>query len=267
MSKRWASVIVALTITSVLAVGAAARDERGRASRLTFKLDPFVCYSIEPDGTPFRRTVGSFLVTDQFRPPRSTRVTSPYSLCAPAAKIGAKPRNGSAHLLCYGSRYPHTLPTRTVEVTNDLFVQSRLAVGQPVFLCVPSGKSLDPDALPRPSRGLDHFQCYRVKGKRSARRGNVQDQFGAGKYQVGAPLLLCNPATKRKLKVRESVRLINARDHLVCYAVGLKIKPRKHLLVLNQFEPQGLHLNTRTTPNTNTAVKLLCLPSLKREIS
>jgi hypothetical protein len=264
MSKRWAAMVVALAVTSVLAMGAAGRDER--ASQVTFKLDTYVCYSIEPDGEPFRTTAGTFVVTDQFRPPRSTQVTKPYSLCAPAAKIGEKPRNANAHLLCYRSKYSQKVPTRAVEVTNDLFLRMRLKVYQPVFLCLPSGKSRDQSVLPSVPLRLDHFQCYQVKGKRETKGGNVKDQFGAGNFQVGTPLLLCNPATKRKPRSRETVRLVNARDHLVCYQVGLNIKPRKHLLVHNQFDSHGLRLNTRLTPNTHTAVKMLCLPSLKREI-
>jgi hypothetical protein len=258
MSKRWIGAAMALAAaTSLLATAATGLGGRSRTSQLTFKLDHYLCYSIEPaEGTSWSFTPRTFVVRDQFRPPRTTRVVKPDSLCNPVSKDGSKIRNRSAHLLCYVSRYSKTFPARGVAVQNQ-FGRSRLKVYRPTFLCVPSGKSLDPNAPPRLPRGLDHFQCYPVTGPLIQRKGKVADQFGDDEYFVGKPMRLCNPARKTKLRVSSTSPLINARDHLVCYAVRFDFAGRKGILVRNQLGQ--LRLNA-------TAPKMLCLPSLKQEL-
>jgi hypothetical protein len=255
MSKRWLGFAVALSATGLLATAATGAGERGRTSQLTFRLGHFLCYSIKLD------TAGSFkprtfVVRDQFRSPGTTRVLRPETLCNPASKDGSKYRNRSAHLMCYESHFSSTFASRRVVVQNQ-FGRTTLAVLPPRYLCVPSGKSRDQKVLPRLPRGLDHFECYSVKGKLIQRKGKVSDQFGDDEYVVGRPVRLCNPATKTKLRVAGTPPLINARDHLVCYAVAFEFQPRTGLLVRNQLGQLRL---AATTP------KLLCLPSVKREL-
>jgi CARDB protein len=233
-------------VCAVLAGAAAARPNAPSASSVTFRIEHFLCYSIKPQ-SPFRRR--SVLLLDQFKQRRKATVVAPQSLCNWASKNKSPVFDKRRHLLCYTTRSTLAFRTRRVVVTNQ-FGRTRLAVVKPNALCLPTAKSFKPGTL-RPPR-LDHYQCYPVRPLTTVkpRRVGVTDEFSTGKYAVTRPVRLCNPVSKNRS------RILNARDHLVCYLVDPLQPPKpQRVFVTNQFGQARL---------VAVAAKELCLPSLKR---
>lgn len=243
---------VVLVLVLVVALAGAAGSAISAPSRqvLTFKfgLEHFLCYSIKPSGHFQPRVVK---VVDQFKPARKTTVVAPELFCNWASKNGSTVRDKRWHLLCYTTRSAEPFETRKVVVVNQ-FKSVTLEVVKPNSLCLPTGKSLTPGTRPVIPKTLDHFQCYPVKPTTTttSHRVGVVDEFGRGKYAVGRPVRLCNPASKNGLRV------LDPRDHLLCYTVKpLQPSRARTVTVANQFGGSKLAAVT---------AKLLCLPSLKR---
>ena len=242
------SLVFGVALAIALAGTAGGAKSTPRASALSFKLEHFLCYSIKPSGHFQPRVVK---VVDQFKPARKPVVVAPELLCNWASKNGSPVFDRRRHLLCYTTRSDQRFATRQVIVVNQ-FGKVKLAVVKPNALCLPSGKSLKPGVRPALPTTLDHFQCYPVKplSATKLRRVGVRDEFGSGKYAVGRPVRLCNPASKNGSRIRDP------RDHLLCYPVDpLQASTPHDVVVANQFERSSLAAIT---------AKLLCLPSLKR---
>jgi len=243
---RRAPLLVIPLLAAVVGVLVLSPWGRGAGSEraLTFRLDHFQCYTVKaPSSKP--QTV--FLV-DQFRTARGTtgRIER---LCAPVEKNGLRRRNERAHLVCYALR---SGPLRaSVEISNQFQKAVRLTVGDPLRLCLPSGKSRVPGPEPQRARGLDHYECYGVRRIHFKPRGvKLHDQFGTTSRRVVGVQTLCTPVHK------DRGRILNGRDHLVCYALRQEGRfERQPVRIINQFEGARLFV---------LAPESLCLPSRKR---
>lgn len=103
----------------------------------------------------------------------------------------------------------------------------------------------------RSSDTLDHFQCYEVTpGPFTPRTVVLGDQFGARTANVTTPRSLCTPVSKNENPIR------NRAAHLFCYSLAASKFNARHVLVYNQFAPQGLRLDVFRPVS-------LCLPSAK----
>jgi hypothetical protein len=233
--------LVAVSMTVVLAAASA----RPASRTVTFRLDHFQCYRVDPT-SPFKPR-GVRLV-DQFGRSKAVAVRL-TSLCAPTRKNRSLVRNRLAHLACYQLRAP-SFRVRRVVVTNQ-FGRLRLVVAKANELCLPSGKALQPGPTPRPVK-LDHYQCYLIKplDRFKLRKVLLVDQFGKSTPVVVNPVRLCAPARKN------ASRVLNRRDHLVCYQLRplQPFRPRRALIV-NQFGKATLVV---------VRPEWLCVPSLKR---
>jgi len=99
--------------------------------------------------------------------------------------------------------------------------------------------------------GLDHFLCYKVKEE--TKLGDLfvslEDQFGSDPdVRVKKAKTICVPVDKNGEGIN------NPDLHLVCYKVKSELKPKKDVLVTNQFGEQILEVKK---PD------LLCVPSSK----
>ncbi|MFQ5677742.1 MAG: LamG domain-containing protein, partial [bacterium] len=98
---------------------------------------------------------------------------------------------------------------------------------------------------------LDHFKCYRVRGKSQNISVDLEDQFGIeSEVPVRKPKLFCNPVDKNGEGV------FDPSAHLTCYTVRGK-KKKGDVVIDNQFGTQTLHLGRP---------KLLCVPSEKLKV-
>jgi streptogramin lyase len=211
-------------------------------------LDHFQCYKVDPTSAFRPRAV---TLSDQFGVLRASAVRM-LSLCAPVKKNNEpSPHNPRAHLACYGLDVRQPFATRTVVVTNQFQRAARLVVVKPVQLCLPSGKSLQPNVTPKPVKGLDHYECYTVKPVTQFRPTTVvlSDQFGRARRVAARASMLCNPVKKNGSVV------LNKTDHLVCYVLqaSAPIQSRRASLI-NQFGRSTLVVGQPM---------LLCVPSLK----
>jgi len=240
------SAAVGVTLTVVL--GARASDSATTSRELSFRLNHFQCYSVDP-GSAFKpRTVA---LADQFG--RSKALASQLTtLCAPVRKNGSILRNARAHLVCYPIKRKPAFRSRKVVITNQFEKGTRLVVVRPTQLCLPTGKSILPGPSAQPVKGLDHYQCYVVKPARKLRERRVSllDQFGKSRPIVVRMVSLCAPVRKNTVPIR------NKRDHLVCYQLRSRQPFRSRLVgIVNQFGKGDL---------TVVSPERLCLPSLKR---
>ena len=255
MSHRPLVLVLALAV-AVAALAATAGSSGGNtpaARALTFRIDHFLCYGVDPTSKQVKHKV---VLRDQFG--RRTGVAYPLTtLCNPTAKrvgsITTKVRRPRLHLACYGLRSSTPFKARKVSVTNQLDRGYQLLVSAPQRLCVPSGKSLKPP-FPAPVKGLDHFLCYPVKPLKPLGPHSVllRDEFGRFETRTVIPTALCNPVSKNNRAI------LNRRDHLLCYQLPVLagFKPRK-AWITNQFGKQTLVAATQQT---------LCVPSLKKVI-
>jgi hypothetical protein len=240
--------LFALVVFASAGLAAAVPGDANDAARAQqFRLDHFQCYRVDPT-TPFEpRRVA---LTDQFGRSRAVALRL-FNLCAPVRKNRTLPRNREAHLACYTLRRQR-FAIRQVAVTNQFQRSGRLAVVRPSELCLPTGKTLEPDVRPRPVEGLDHYQCYLVRPLTRTRVDPpvLVDQFGRSRPAVGPAVRLCAPVRKNRTVPR------NRREHLVCYQLQPRepFQPRAATIV-NQF---GFARLVVARP------EWLCLPSLKR---
>jgi hypothetical protein len=93
---------------------------------------------------------------------------------------------------------------------------------------------------------LDHFKCYRVKGKRVDQTVALEDQFGVEpQVTVRKPMLFCNPVSKNGEEIKDPTA------RLTCYELP-EDDVEDEVKVANQFGLQTLQVDRS---------KLLCLPS------
>jgi hypothetical protein len=231
--------------------GNSASGGRGPAtSALTFRIDHFLCYRVDPTS---KQTQHKVVLRDQFGVRKG--VAFPLtSLCNPVRKNATGIRHLRAHLACYGLRSTTPFKRKKVVVTNQLDRSMQLVVSAPQRLCLPTGKSLRPTTFPPIPKGLDHFLCYPVKPVKPAVPHSVKlkDQFGSFPARTILPALLCNPVSKNRRAI------LNRRDHLVCYTLtpNTAFKPRR-VAITNQFGKQTL---------VASATSALCVPSVKKVI-
>lgn len=238
----------ALGLTLVAVFGAQASRKATGSGELSFRINHFQCYGVDP-GSGFKpRTV---TLVDQFGSSKAV-ASQLTTLCSPVRKNGGAVRNARAHLACYPIKSKPTFRARKVVITNQFEKGTRLVVVRPIQLCVPTGKAVLPGPSPQPVKGLDHYQCYVVKPARKLRERRVSllDQFGKSRPIVVRMVSLCAPVRKNKEPIR------NKRDHLVCYQLRSRQTFRsRHVGIVNQFGKGDL---------TVVSPERLCLPSLKR---
>ena len=199
----------AVGVALVAALGARMSQSATAFETLSFRLDHFQCYGVDP-GTAFkRRSIG---LVDQFGKSKEV-VAQLAAFCAPVHKNGSLVRNPRAHLACYPITRKPAFRSRRAVITNQFEKGTRVVVVRPVQLCVPSGKAVLPGTSPRLVKRLDHYQCYVVKPSRKLRERRVSllDQFGKSRPTAVRMVSLCAPVRKNRVLVR------NKRDHLVCY--------------------------------------------------
>lgn len=187
-------------------------------------------------------------LTDQFRS-TTARVLKPFRFCNPADKNNEGIcEDPTAHLMCYKISAP-PMPRIDVIVTNQ-FGEQALTVIKPETLCNPATKNMVPSDL-----DIDHFQCYRVRGRGfTSRTVVVADQFETQPATVLKPYSLCNPVSKNGGDIRFP------ESHLTCYTVKQARMLPLDVTVQDQFFEQDSH------PFVNTCRKAatLCVPSAKR---
>jgi len=234
-------------------------------------LDHFLCYaaSTDPAGPQFQPPKPIRLV-NQFAPNGFRAKVSPVpnGHCNPAEKVvmtAAGPvvtpiTHPKAHLLCFPITAP-VQPTNVVAVRNQ-FGRSKMVVGQPDSLCLPTWKNLKKPPPTAQPPGLDHFTCYPVDyapGAKPFQPPNdvrVKDQFTPAsaeplQVQVGAPRQLCVPTTKIIPGAEFPPQHPDA--HLLCFDVT-QTPIMSPVNDQNQFGAAPVNI---------TATKFLCLPTFK----
>jgi hypothetical protein len=242
--------LAALAAVAALAVAqASARPATvAAAAQQPDVLDHFKCYGVK--GTPLRTQV---FLTDQFGA-APAMVQRPLLLCNPVEKqvggLVTPIQDPAAHLKCYGIRTKR-LAVRQVRVRNQFGIQT-LAVGRPVVLCAPASKTEGLQDPGPPPVDLDHFKCYRVKGRPIAVPVVLRDQFRVEEARVRAPALLCNPVEKRRDNEVTPIRF--PERHLVCYTLEPRQQVRISVVTRTQFGREPLRV---------TRSLALCAPSEK----
>jgi hypothetical protein len=209
-------------------------------------LDHFRCYGTrQPSKTKFASR--SVNLTDQFGSATVT-VRKPLRFCNPVDKNGGGVNDPTAHLLCYKlDKSPFT--QREVLVRNQ-FGDQTLKVKSAESLCVPAEKNGVTSEL-----AVDHFECYRARGKGFAvRDATLADQFETAPVRVVKPRLLCNPVDKNG----EGIESPEA--HLTCYATRRSTPfTKQEITADDQFsESDGTPLRLAVRKSS-----FLCVPSEK----
>ena len=217
-----------------------------------FNLGHFQCYEVHGDAIQPR----TLSLRDQFGP-STARIRNVHRICNPASKNGEDPSAPQRpdHLVGYTIRQttPRFRTIPDVEIINQ-FGTINVDVVRPEYLLVPSTKTHN-SVPPPPSTTLDHFKCYRVKGKFRRAGITVADQFGSPSIVVDVkrPRRLCVPVNKNGEGIFDSA------DHLMCYQVRLaRTSPpftaAGQIFVNNQF---GIDVLNAVRPTE------LCVPSFK----
>ncbi len=231
-------------------------------------LDHFKCYKATgPSANGVAWLQDEFSAADQTS--TKANVKSPQFFCNPTTKVlpdgtASSIGNADGHLTGYTvTPDSDRAPSRTVAAYNQFGDRQVLTVGDADYLFVPTQKALVDGAAPATGAGapagLDHFQCYDVRGEKlAAQTVTLQDQFDAAantgaNVTVGKAVLLCNPT--RKIHDDQAVGIGNAGGHLVCYEI--KADAPKHSLVVNNQFGDGQKLTT-------SAAQMLCVPSVVR---
>jgi len=215
----------------------------------------FSCYEIVQGNIP---DITGVTLEDRFGTTTAS-VTELKRLCAPTNKNGEDPGAEAApdHLVSYivkttGGSFQKP---KNVNVVNQ-FGAVTVNVVAPVFLQVPSSKSLVPPPLPPlANTDVSHFQCYRldsVKGAPANKGITLLDQFGPLTVDLDkrGPFRLCVPVNKNGEDP-------GAKDNpavMLCYTTRNDRLPfgSKQVVINNQFGPLGVKL---------TQYDELCVPS------
>jgi len=281
---NFASIIGPMAVLGAVLVGPAIAAPPSPAP----DLDHFRCYSItvgHPALPPFATLEDQF--DERLDKVEQVFVGFPFGFCNPVAKTIPSPGGGpgqtteirdlSAHLILY--EIHETTPQRHVtwNVTVDnQFGRQTLFATKPVALGVPTQKvSVDGDATGlEPPEGLNHFKCYRAKGRTLNVPVTLEDQFEPAPVIVVDPLLFCNPVEKtvtRTTGVTIVTPIADAEAHLTCYNIDIdfsrapfggftQIKPVE---TVNQFN----HIPGAVEPlQVVTDERVLCVPSTKSRV-
>jgi hypothetical protein len=240
-------------------------------------LDHFRCYSIavgHPTGLPVD-------LQDQFDS-RLDKVEEvivglPIGFCNPVAKTVPGPGQGpgqttdirdiSHHLTLYEIHETANQRHLTWKLTVDnQFGRQTVFVSRPVLLAVPTQKVTvggegTGHAMPE---GLNHFKCYRARGRDLNVAVTLEDQFETAEVIVGEPLFFCNPTTK-VVSRSEVTPIEDAEAHVACYEIGLAapvgFTTQLNVGTVNQFNHIPVEPLTVVTDE-----RVLCVPSNKTSV-
>lgn len=210
-------------------------------------LNPFEC--LETHRPPLNRAV---TLEDQFGPSGAT-VRKAKRLCAPA-NTGNNPTapTDPEHLTAYTIHQtsPRFVRVRDITVT-DQFGVLVVDLVRPDRLLVPTAKSLtgQPALLTTPT--IDHFKCYRVRGRFRLKGVAVTTQFGPATLDIKRPVHLCAPVDKNG----EDVTAPSHAQHLMCYQVRARSVAPQAVFTNNQFGPDDFDIFGR---------RELCVPATKQ---
>lgn len=240
------------------------------------RLDHFRCYTVwQP---PSASTVPpEVLLQDQFdRRLGRTELVSlglPDRFCNPVAKEVDIPGGGgglteitdpNAHLTMYEIReLDASVPSFFWRVlVGNQFGRQQLSVREPVQLAVPTWKVEAGLTFPE---NLDHFKCYKARGKPLGLVAGLEDQFETQKLLVLDPQLFCNPVQKTGIDGTVLARIQNPDAHLTCYDISIPAGNFGFSALLfigffNQFTGDTLELGVVTDED------LLCVPSVKLRV-
>jgi len=246
-------------------------------------LDHFRCYSITV-GHPALPPIAT--LEDQFDK-RLDKVEQvfvglPIGFCNPVAKTIPGPGGGpgqtteirdpSAHLIFYEIHESANQRHLTWNVTVDnQFGRQTLFATKPLVLAVPTQKvSVDGvDTELAAPEGLNHFKCYRAKGRTLNVPATLDDQFETAGVIVVDPLLFCNPVTKTVTRtgVPIATPIEDLDAHLTCYNIDLAAQvgftTLKNIETVNQFN----HIPGQVEPlRVVTDERVLCVPSTKTRV-
>jgi hypothetical protein len=173
-------------------------------------------------------------------------VTEAKRLCAPTDKNGETPgaENAPDHIVSYFITPTTSTFTKTNASVTTQFGALSATVVSPVFLFVPSAKSLTPPPPPPLASSLvPHFQCYKlsnVTGDKPSATVNLIDQFGPLSPTIDkrGPFRLCVPVNKNG----GDPTAPTSPNALVCYTTKNDRLPfaDKVVFVNNQFGPMSL---------------------------
>ena len=130
------------------------------------------------------------------------RIISPIALVVVFASVAAAHAQGKyppgvdpTHYECY--RVEVATKPVTLNTLRDQFgIAEKIAVGNPMYLCVPTAKN-----GVEPKDPKTHHLCYEDKGvKTPNRKVPITNQFGNVDLTVGPAVMLCVPSLKEVLK-------------------------------------------------------------------
>ena len=206
---------------------------------------------------PAQASVGGVGLEDGFGT-RTVTLEDTTRFCAPAS-VGGDPGDALARSYRLTRRHLTDATPQLAEV-KDVTVTDRLGsitldVVRPMALLVPSVEA-PAGSPPPPAFGVDHYQCYDVRGARAHVNGiAVVDEFGAAVADVKEPATLCLAAGENGEGV------LRPATHLMCYEVRSeppRPDPAASVAVVNEIGAFALDVKRSTE---------LCLPATCRSRS
>jgi hypothetical protein len=210
--------------------------------------DHFQCYEAHAP----RHTIPNVSLLDAVGP-STVDLIQPHRFCAPANKDGEDPTAPTHVVHLDGFRMRQTSPrfvhVRNLAITNQ-FGSTVIDLVRPDYLLVPSAKSLVAPPPPLLVATVDHFKCYRARGRQRVAGTSVQDQFGSLTFDLKRPRRLCLAADKN------GEGILDPGASLLCYEVrlagGTPFVPPGKIFLTNQFGDDSFSLFRATE---------LCVPS------
>jgi hypothetical protein len=174
-------------------------------------LNHMQCYEAHAPNQP----INGVSLVDRFGP-STVNLIEVRRLCNPADKNNEDPTAPTDPDHLTGYRLKQTSPftkVRGLSITNQ-FGPQVIDLIKPNYLLVPSAK--DRNAPPAPIVPvIDHFKCYKAKGKLQASGLTVDDQFGTISLNLTRMLHFCTAVDKN------GEGIINPAANLACYKVRL----------------------------------------------
>ena len=182
--------------------------------------------------------------------PSTVRVLRSKRFCAPADKNHEDPTapTDPDHLTVYTIKQTAPRFQRVHGFTvNNQFGTMALDLVRPDALFVPTAKS-HTGPIPSYTPAIDHFKCYKARGRFRAGPIDVTDQFGSIVGRIKRPVRYCAPVDKNGEGV------LDPSTHLVCYQIrsAAGAPTPDTLYSLNQFGPDAF---------TIFGPRELCVPS------